>query len=104
MGQNKEQNSTRTLVAANDSDMYDVIFLNDDFTSMEFVVEVLKKVFFHNPTVATTIMLNVHKKGSCIVGTYTLDTAQSKQQKAITMAQQAGFPLRIKIQPHKEKS
>jgi ATP-dependent clp protease adaptor protein clpS len=69
---------------------------------MDFVIEVLKKVFFHNGTVATTIMVTIHKKGSCVVGTYILDIAQSKQQKAIEMAQKAGIPLRIKIQPHKD--
>jgi ATP-dependent Clp protease adaptor protein ClpS len=47
-------------------------------------------------------MMTIHKNGSCIVGTYNLDIAQSKQQKAIEMAQEAGFPLRIKIQPHKD--
>lgn len=102
MEQNKEQGSQKTLVNTEDPDLYDVVFLNDDFTTMDFVIEVLRKVFFMNATVATTVMLSVHKKGSCIVGTYTLDTAQSKQQKAIAMAQQAGFPLRIKIQPHKD--
>ena len=62
----------------------------------------LKKVFYHNGTIATTIMLTIHKKGSCVVGTYSLDIAQSKQQKAIEMAQKAGYPLRITIKPHKD--
>lgn len=102
MEQNKECREVHTMSSTNEPDNYDVIFLNDDFTTMDFVVEVLKKVFFHNGTVATTIMLTIHKKGSCVVGTYNLDIAQSKQQKAIEMAQKAGFPLRIKLQPHKD--
>lgn len=102
MVQNKRQGRQNTLVYTEDSDLYDIIFLNDDFTTMDFVIDVLRKVFFLNATIAATVMLNVHKKGSCIVGTYTLDIAQSKQQKAIAMAQQAGFPLRIKILPHKD--
>ena len=69
MEQNKEQFGTKTLVTTNEPDDYDVIFLNDDFTTMDFVVEVLKKVFFHNGTIATTMMMTIHKKGSCVVGT-----------------------------------
>lgn len=101
MEQNKEQNSSLTYSKVEEPNLYDVVMLNDDFTTMDFVVEVLKKVFFHESTVATTIMLTIHKKGMCVVGTYCLDVAQSKQQKAINMAQTAGFPLRIRIQPHK---
>ena len=104
MEQNKEQFGTKTLVTTNEPNDYDVIFLNDDFTTMDFVVDVLKKVFFHNGTVATSMMFTIHKKGACVVGTYHLDIAQSKQQKAIDMAQKAGFPLRIKLQPHKDSS
>ena len=48
MEQNKEQYSVRSLASTNEPEVYDVIFLNDDFTTMDFVVEVLKKVFFHN--------------------------------------------------------
>ncbi|MDO4735774.1 MAG: ATP-dependent Clp protease adaptor ClpS [Bacteroidia bacterium] len=100
MEQNKEQHSSLNYSQVEEPDMYDVVMLNDDFTTMDFVVEVLKKVFFHEATIATTIMMTIHKKGLCVVGTYNLDVAQSKQQKAINMAQAAGFPLRIKIQPH----
>lgn len=100
MEKNKEQHSSLNYSQVEEPDMYDVVMLNDDFTTMDFVVEVLKKVFFHEATIATTIMMTIHKKGLCVVGTYNLDVAQSKQQKAINMAQAAGFPLRIKIQPH----
>jgi ATP-dependent Clp protease adaptor protein ClpS len=102
MEQNKGQHGVKSLASVSEPDIYDVIFLNDDFTTMDFVVEVLKKVFYHNGTIATTIMLTIHKKGSCVVGTYSLDIAQSKQQKAIEMAQKAGYPLRITIKPHKD--
>lgn len=104
MEQDKEQFGSQTLATTNVPDEYDVVLLNDDFTTMEFVVEVLKKVFFHNGTVATAMMLTIHKRGSYVVGTYNLDIAQSKQQKAIDMAQKAGFPLRIKLQPHIDSS
>lgn len=97
----KEQEQSSLQVGVVNDDLYDVVMLNDDFTSMDFVVEVLKAVFFHNAATATTMMLTIHKKGECIVGTYTLDIAQSKQQKAANLAQKADFPLRIKIIKHK---
>lgn len=46
-------------------------------------------------------MLAIHKKGQSVVGTYILDIAESKQHKAMQMAQAEGFPLRVKVQPHK---
>lgn len=101
MEENKGQQSSLTYSKVEEPDLYDVVMLNDDFTTMDFVVDVLKKVFFHESTVATTIMLTIHKKGLSVVGTYSLDVAQSKLQKALKMAQSAGYPLRIKIQPHK---
>jgi ATP-dependent Clp protease adapter protein ClpS len=67
---------------------------------MDFVVDILKRVFYYEATLATTIMLTIHRKGFCVVGTYNLDIAQSKQKKATDIAQSFGFPLRVKIQPH----
>lgn len=102
MEQQKKAPAIRTKTLLDNPDLYDVLMLNDDFTTMDFVVEVLKKVFFYNPTVATSIMLTIHNNGSCIVGAYELDIAQSKIQKAVDMAHNAGFPLQLKLQPHKE--
>ena len=71
--------------------MYRVIMHNDDFTTMEFVVEVLRKVFFKPEEEANQLMLKVHKEGKAIVGLYTLDIAVSKSQKAMRMARDKGF-------------
>ncbi|NPD82415.1 ATP-dependent Clp protease adaptor ClpS [Prevotella sp. PINT] len=103
MPQYKEQEGTgsKTRVRDEEPDMYDVVMLNDDFTTMDFVVEVLRTVFFHNRPAAERIMLAIHKKGQSVVGTYILDIAESKQHKAMQMAQAEGFPLRVKVQPHK---
>lgn len=62
MVQNKRQGRQNTLVYTEDPDLYDIIFLNDDFTTMDFVIDVLRKVFFLNATIAATVMLSVHKK------------------------------------------
>lgn len=79
--------------------MYHVIMHNDDFTTMEFVVEVLRTVFFKDPSSANKIMLTVHSKGSAIVGLYTYDVAQSKIQKAMRMAREQGFPFKLTCEP-----
>jgi ATP-dependent Clp protease adaptor protein ClpS len=100
MEQHKEQNSSFAYNQVDEPKLYDVIILNDDSTTMDFVVDILKRVFYYEATLATTIMLTIHRKGFCVVGTYNLDIAQSKQKKATDLAQSLGFPLRVKIQPH----
>jgi len=79
--------------------MYRVIMHNDDFTTMEFVVMVLRQVFRKSATEAEQLMLDVHKKGKATVGLYTLDMAVSKSQKAMLMAREQGFPFRLTWEP-----
>ena len=79
--------------------MYRVIMHNDDFTTMEFVVEVLRKVFFKPEEEANQLMLKVHKEGKATVGLYTLDIAVSKSQKAMRMARDQGFPFKLTWEP-----
>ena len=78
---------------------YKVVLYNDDFTTMEFVVRLLMKVFNKNETEAETLMLQVHHSGQAVVGVYSLDIAATKVQKATQMADEAGFPLRIVLLP-----
>lgn len=75
--------------------MYKVIMHNDDFTTMEFVVEVLKTVFFKQEAEAEQLMLQVHRAGSAVVGLYTYDIAISKVQKAMRMAREKGYPFKL---------
>jgi ATP-dependent Clp protease adaptor protein ClpS len=78
---------------------YRVIFHNDDFTTMEFVVKVLIEVFFKSQSEATAIMLAVHETGKGVVGLYSYDMAVSMTKKATSMAREAGYPLRITYEP-----
>ena len=89
----------RTLLSHDLPRMYRVIMHNDDFTTMEFVVEVLRKVFFKPEEEANQLMLKVHKEGKAIVGLYTLDIAVSKSQKAMRMARDQGFPFKLTWEP-----
>jgi ATP-dependent Clp protease adaptor protein ClpS len=74
--------------------MYRVILLNDDYTTMEFVINVLMVVFHKSITEATIIMLDVHKKGRGIVGSYTYDIALTKINQVESMAAESGYPLK----------
>ncbi|MDE6578426.1 MAG: ATP-dependent Clp protease adaptor ClpS [Muribaculaceae bacterium] len=78
---------------------FSVILHNDDFTTMEFVVEVLMKIFYKSLPEAETIMLTVHHKGSASVGRYSYDIACTKAARATEMARAANFPLRITVEP-----
>ena len=78
---------------------YKVIIYNDDFTTMEFVVMVLKQVFLKSEEEAQALMLQVHHSDKAVVGIYSYDVATSKVRKATTMAREAGFPLRLTVEP-----
>ncbi len=74
--------------------MYRVMLLNDDYTTMEFVVEVLVYVFQKSAEEATRIMLNVHRSGVGICGIYPCEVAETKVNTVGTLARENGFPLK----------
>lgn len=82
--------------------MYIVIMHNDDFTTMEFVVKILKTVFFKPEYEAVELMLKVHKENAAVIGRYTLDMAASKCKKATSMAEKEGYPFKVtyEIEPN----
>ncbi len=73
--------------------LYKVILHNDDFTTMEFVVFVLKYVFNRDDAEAFTIMLKVHNEGLGIAGIYPYEIANMKSNKAINLARAREYPL-----------
>ncbi len=78
--------------------MYRVILHNDNYTTMDFVVEVLVKVFYKPAAEATRIMLDVHKKGAGICGVFTYDIAATKVAQVHHMAKEREFPLRCSME------
>lgn len=78
--------------------MYKVILLNDDYTTMEFVIEVLMKVFKKSLSEASTIMLNIHNNGKEVCGVYTYEIAITKSTQVRDMARSNNFPLKAIIQ------
>ena len=81
---------------------YKVIIYNDDFTTMEFVVMILKQVFLKSEEEAETLMLQVHHSDKAVVGIYSYDIAVSKARKATTMARDQGYPLRLTVEKEEE--
>lgn len=73
--------------------LYKVILHNDDFTTMDFVVFILKHVFLRSDAEAFTIMFKVHNEGIGVAGTYTFEIATMKANKAINLARASEFPL-----------
>ncbi len=78
---------------------YKVVIYNDDFTTMEFVVMILKQVFLKSEEDANALMLQVHHSDKAVVGIYTYDIAVSKTHKATHMAREQGYPLRLVVEP-----
>lgn len=74
--------------------LYKVVLLNDDFTTMEFVVEVLETIFAMNRERAIQIMLKVHKEGSATCGVYPRDIAETKVAQVLAVAKDREHPLR----------
>lgn len=77
---------------------YKVVMYNDDFTPMDFVVEILVTIFNKQEAEAVQVMLTVHEKGSANVGTYPLDIANTKVMKATGLARQSGYPFRLRTE------
>jgi ATP-dependent Clp protease adaptor protein ClpS len=69
---------------------------------MEFVVKILIEVFFKTADEAEALMLKVHQSGNAVVGIYSYDIAISKVKKVTEMAREAGFPLRLTVEPEEE--
>ena len=78
---------------------YNVIFHNDDYTTMEYVVEVLRRFFHKGETEALHIMLTVHKSGAAVAGVYTRDVAETKSTQVMDYARENGMPLLLTTEP-----
>ena len=91
---NSQQSEEKTELKIGKPSRYNVFLLNDDYTTMDFVVDILKKIFGKNLTEATQIMLHVHKKGVGLAGVYPREIAETKVEAVHRMARDNEFPLK----------
>jgi ATP-dependent Clp protease adaptor protein ClpS len=89
----------KTTPKLKEPEEFRVILLNDDFTTMDFVVMILMSIFHKNEDDAEKIMLDVHKKGKGIVGLYPWDIAATKAEQVHAAARKNEFPLRCIVEP-----
>ena len=78
---------------------YQVVLLNDDYTPMEFVVDVLERIFGMDRTTATRVMLEVHTNGKGVCGVFTFEIAETKVTKTLQLAKAHEYPLQLSIEP-----
>lgn len=100
----KEQTDNQEIVEEEVKDkfdkpsMYNVILLNDDYTPMDFVIEVLRRFFNMNEDKATDIMLAIHYKGKGLCGTYSAEIAETKVDQVLRFAKENQHPLKCTME------
>jgi ATP-dependent Clp protease adaptor protein ClpS len=88
---------TREKVKLEEPGLWDVIFLNDNITTMEFVVRVLKQIFNKTQEQAESITKRIHEDGQGVVGSYVHEVAEQKGIETTLLARQDNFPLQVKV-------
>ena len=83
--------------------LYKVLMHNDNYTTMEFVVNILQLIFNKSLEEANQIMLRIHNYGIGLCGIYPLDIAQTKVELVHNLAEQNNFPLRCSIEPEEKE-
>ena len=89
----------RTRQQTRRPELYKVLLLNDDYTTMDFVVEVLESIFNKPPAEAFRIMMMVHTQGKGLCGVYPHEIAETKVEAVVNTAREHGFPLKAAMEP-----
>jgi ATP-dependent Clp protease adaptor protein ClpS len=89
------QDATKTITEIKYPDRFNVVLLNDDFTPMEFVIQLLVEVFNTSIEEAKEVMIKVHEEGKGIAGMYGLEIAEQKQQESTIISRHHGHPLKV---------
>ena len=79
-------------------EMFKVVLHNDDYTTMEFVLEVLESIFHKSPAEAHRVMMQVHTRGHGVCGAYPFEVAETKASLVHDAAREEGFPLRASVE------
>jgi ATP-dependent Clp protease adaptor protein ClpS len=94
MNQSGDAVKERIKAEKKEPSLYKVILLNDDYTTMDFVIHVLESIFQKSPAEAYQIMMHVHTQGRGIAGVYPWEVAETKAEAVVSQARDAGFPLK----------
>ena len=89
---------TRPVVAVKEPPLYRVIYVNDEVTSMEFVIETLVIIFNHERETAEDITMKIHSEGSAVVAVLPYEIAEQKGIEVSVLAKRNGFPLVVKLE------
>jgi ATP-dependent Clp protease adaptor protein ClpS len=89
----------RTKQQTKKPELFKVLLLNDDYTTMDFVIEILESVFHKQPAEAFRIMMAVHTQGKGLCGVYPHEVAETKVETVVERARENGFPLRAAMEP-----
>ena len=95
MTEEKSSQEVQTDVKIKEPMRYNVLFMNDDYTPIDFVQSLLVDIFYHKQVEAENLGKLIHEKGKAIVGTYTYEVAEQKSIESTTMARSAGHPLQV---------
>ena len=102
MSDTKRQDGVETLERTRHKekteDLWRVVLHNDDYTPMDFVVEVLERIFDKTPAESYRIMMKVHVEGRGVAGIYTHEVAETKARATVDDARQAGYPLLASVE------
>ena len=88
---------TKEKIKLDEPGLYDVIFLNDNITTMQFVIKVLKQIFGKTQEQAENITKRIHEDGQGVVGSYVHEVAEQKGIETTLLARQENFPLQVKV-------
>jgi len=94
----KEKPTTKSHQEVKEPGLYKVIYINDELTTMEFVIETLLDIFDYNPTSAEEITVKIHDDGSAVVALLPFELAEQKGIEVTVLARGRGFPLQVKVE------
>jgi len=97
----RAKSTTKTVTKLKYPDMFNVIFLNDDFTPMDFVISLLVEVFNKDLSQAQAITMAIHEDGKAVAGTFPHEIAEQKTSEAQIISRHNGHPLKITMEPVK---
>jgi len=98
MGDTQSITKTKVNTAIKPPNMFKIIYMNDDATTVEFVIESIVAIFNHSRSEAEALTMLVHEEGSAVVAILPYEMAEQKGVEVITLARNNGFPLQIKIE------